>query len=92
MDGTVHPEGSELTREVFRWDQRLFTVLMRLPGLGEKVSATERANGVANNYTLGDEVVSSLCEATGGMYKTVETIYLTCTCVLPDLVTMCTCS
>lgn len=67
MDGTNHPEGSELTKEVYRWDQRLFTVLMRLPGLGDKVSSIERANGVGNNYTLGDEVVSSLCEATGGV-------------------------
>ena len=66
MDGTNHPEGCELTKEVYRWDQRLFTVLMRLPGLGDKVSSVERANGVGNNYTLGDEVVSSLCEATGG--------------------------
>ena len=62
----TRPEGYELTKEVFRWDQRLFTVLMRLPGLGEKISAMERANGLGNNYTLGDEVVASLCEATGG--------------------------
>ena len=66
MDMSARPEGCELTKEVFRWDQRLFSVLMRLPGLGEKVSALERVNGVGNNYTLGDEVVSSLCEATGG--------------------------
>ena len=67
MDNGPHPEGSELTKEVYRWDQRFFTVLMRLPGLGEKVSSIERANGMGINYTLGDGVVSSLCEATGGM-------------------------
>ena len=66
---STRPEGYELTKEVYRWDQRLFTVLMRLPGLGEKVSAVERANGLGNNYTLGDEVVASLCEATGGKEK-----------------------
>ena len=66
---SARPEGYELTKEVYRWDQRLFTVLMRLPGLGEKVSAVERANGLGNSYTLGDEVVASLCEATGGKEK-----------------------
>ena len=68
MDVASRPEGYELTKEVFRWDQRLFAVLMRLPGLGEKVSAMERASGVGNSYTLGDEIVSSLCESTGGKW------------------------
>ena len=65
-DGSPHTEGSELTKDVFRWDQRLFTVLLRLPGLGEKVSSIERASRMGNRYTIGDDMVSSLCEATGG--------------------------
>jgi hypothetical protein len=79
----TRPEGYELTKEVFRWDQRLFTILMRLPGLGEKASVVERANGLGNNYILGDEVVASLCEATGGKkhisnIRNIKSVLCTC--------------
>ena len=52
-------EGSELTKEPFRWDQRLFTVLLRLPGMG----------GVNNTSTKVEESLSSMCEATGGTFE-----------------------
>ena len=77
-DGSPHTEGSELTKEVFRWDQRLFTVLLRLPGLGEKVSSIERASRIGSRYTIGDDVVSSLCEATGGNAIVVMIIIVYC--------------
>jgi hypothetical protein len=50
------PEGSELTKEPFRWDQRLFTVLLRLPGMGG-------ANTSSNSVEVS---LSTMCEATGG--------------------------
>lgn len=56
-----HHEGSELTKELFRWDQRLFTVLLRLPGLGGVAggSGTE-------DHLLPKSSISNMCEATGG--------------------------
>lgn len=52
-------EGNELTREVYRWDQRLFSVVLRLPGMG----------GPSNNPKdpLPSEIaLAKLAEATGG--------------------------
>ncbi len=48
-------EGRELTKEPFRWDQRLFSILLQLPGLsGGGEVASESCH------------VSAMCEATGG--------------------------
>lgn len=52
-------EGNELTKEVYRWDQRLFSVVLRLPGMG----------GPSTNPKdpLPSEVVlAKLAEAMGG--------------------------
>ena len=49
-------EGSELTKEPFRWDQRLFTVLLRLPGMG----------GVSTSSNNVEILLSTMSEATGG--------------------------
>ena len=54
-------EGSELTSEPFRWDQRLFTVLLRLPGVGGGGNSND------NNQQMSESSVSSMCEATGGV-------------------------
>ena len=50
-------DGSELTKEPFRWDQRLFTVLLRLPGMG---GVNTSSNGVEMS-------LSTMSETTGGM-------------------------
>ena len=52
--------GSELTKEMFRWDQRLFTVLLRMPG----ITTTADTNITDTTY----DHFSSLCEYTGGLY------------------------
>ena len=52
-------EGCELTKEPFRWDQRLFTVLLRLPGMGV-------ANTSSNSVEMS---LSTMSEATGGMLE-----------------------
>ncbi|XP_041482664.1 integrator complex subunit 6-like isoform X1 [Lytechinus variegatus] len=55
--------GSELTREPFRWDQRLFALVLRLPGVaGEK----ERMGPTSSLVNTDDSPISSMCEVTGG--------------------------
>ena len=53
-------EGSELTKEVYRWDQRLFSVVLRLPGLGGP-------SNIAKDPLPSETFLSKLAEATGGM-------------------------
>ena len=62
-------EGSELTNLPYRWDQRLFTVILRLPGIGERptVNGGGVKVGVANDYIISDNSIYSMCEATGGI-------------------------
>ena len=63
-------EGAELTREPFRWDQRIFVVLLQMAGLngiagdreGEEEEGGESESSPASRY------FSTLCEHTGGMY------------------------
>ena len=61
-------EGSELTKEIFRWDQRLFTVLLQLPGLfpvGPANAKAEKGNSDRRS------ALSDLCESTGGLLSVV---------------------
>jgi integrator complex subunit 6 len=52
--------GSELTREPFRWDQRLFSLVLRLTG----TPPTERdPMGLVPSDT---SPIDSMCEVTGG--------------------------
>jgi len=53
-------EGSELTKEVYRWDQRLFSVVLRLPGMGGPSNITK-------DSLPSEAFLSKLAEATGGM-------------------------
>ncbi len=65
------PEGSELSKQPFRWDQRLFTVLLRIPGLEAAVGGIHgNREGNLSNETLrlAEHSISSMSEATGGMY------------------------
>ncbi|KAI8438346.1 hypothetical protein MSG28_010912 [Choristoneura fumiferana] len=51
--------GSELTREPFRWDQRLFSLVLRLAG----TPAVERDTGLVPSDT---SPIDAMCEVTGG--------------------------
>lgn len=52
--------GSELTKEMYRWDQRLFTLNLRIPGFASSVTE--------NSSTIHPEDIplGNLCEQTGG--------------------------
>lgn len=67
--------GSELTKEPFRWDQRLFALVLRLPGTVSVES--EQLTGVP----LDDSAITPMCEVTGGtsllkVTQRLKTIYL----------------
>lgn len=66
-------EGSELTKEPFRWDQRIFVVLLQYPGLSG-VATNEGEKGEGGTFAPGYRYLSTLCEHTGGMCY----IYITC--------------
>ena len=51
--------GSELTKEPFRWDQRLFSLVLRLSG----TPAVERDTGLVASDT---SPIDAMCEVTGG--------------------------
>lgn len=54
--------GSELTREPFRWDQRLFSLVLRLSG----TPAIERDSGLVPSDTSPIDI---MCEVTGGNFS-----------------------
>lgn len=51
--------GHELTTEPFRWDQRLFSIILRMPGTR---SSLPNKMGMNN----GDPAIAAMCEVTGG--------------------------
>lgn len=53
--------GSEMTREPFRWDQRLFSLVLRLSG----TPAIDRDTGLVPSDS---SPIDAMCEVTGGMY------------------------
>jgi hypothetical protein len=74
------PIGSELTKEPFRWDQRLFAIVLALPA---NASSAAQAGNAANpiTTTLGDvpanqfipaaidQPITAMCDVTGGKIK-----------------------
>ncbi|KYO34363.1 integrator complex subunit 6 [Alligator mississippiensis] len=52
--------GSELTKEPFRWDQRLFALVLRLPGI--TAPEPEQVVGVP----VDESAITPMCEVTGG--------------------------
>ncbi|XP_043112862.1 integrator complex subunit 6 [Puntigrus tetrazona] len=52
--------GSELTKEPFRWDQRLFALVLRLPGVA--VPDSEQLGSVPTD----ESAITQMCEVTGG--------------------------
>uniref|UniRef100_A0A1A7WX51 DEAD/H (Asp-Glu-Ala-Asp/His) box polypeptide 26B n=1 Tax=Iconisemion striatum TaxID=60296 RepID=A0A1A7WX51_9TELE len=59
--------GSELTKEPFRWDQRLFALVLRLPGAA--TPDTEQLGSVPTD----DTAITQMCEVTGGRSYCVRT-------------------
>lgn len=53
--------GSELTKEPFRWDQRLFALVLRLPGLAS--TEPEQIGSVPTD----ESAITQMCEVTGGI-------------------------
>jgi integrator complex subunit 6 len=51
--------GAELTREPFRWDQRMFALVLRLPG----TPALDRDNRFVPRDS---SPIDAMCEVTGG--------------------------
>ncbi|XP_045368812.2 integrator complex subunit 6-like isoform X4 [Camelus bactrianus] len=51
--------GSELTKEPFRWDQRLFALVLRLPGLAS--TEPEQLGSVPTD----ESAITQMCEVTG---------------------------
>ncbi|XP_004587790.1 integrator complex subunit 6-like isoform X2 [Ochotona princeps] len=59
--------GSELTKEPFRWDQRLFALVLRLPG----VASTEPEQ--IGSVPTDESAITQMCEVTGGRSYCVRT-------------------
>ncbi|KAG1929211.1 integrator complex subunit [Pimephales promelas] len=59
--------GSELTKEPFRWDQRLFALVLRLPGIA--VPDGEQLGSVPTD----ESAITQMCEVTGGRSYCVKT-------------------
>ncbi|XP_032705211.1 integrator complex subunit 6-like isoform X5 [Lontra canadensis] len=59
--------GSELTKEPFRWDQRLFALVLRLPGLAS--TEPEQVGSVPTD----ESAITQMCEVTGGRSYCVRT-------------------
>ena len=73
------PLGSELTKEPFRWDQRLFAIVLALPANASS-AAQAGAAGLAAAAGMGDlptnqfipaaidQPITAMCDVTGGPY------------------------
>ncbi|KAJ8015097.1 hypothetical protein DPEC_G00022600 [Dallia pectoralis] len=59
--------GSELTKEPFRWDQRLFALVLRLPGAA--VPDSEQLGSVPTD----ESAITQMCDVTGGRSYCVRT-------------------
>ncbi|XP_026186628.1 integrator complex subunit 6 isoform X1 [Mastacembelus armatus] len=59
--------GSELTKEPFRWDQRLFALVLRLPG------AVAPNNEQLGSVPTDESAITQMCEVTGGRSYCVRT-------------------
>ena len=53
--------GSELTKEPFRWDQRLFSLILRLPATPAALD-----NSASFIPPCEDSPIDVMCEVTGG--------------------------
>lgn len=63
--------GSELTKEPFRWDQRIFGLVLRLPGNVPVDMTTNAYIPSAENHPL-----DAMCDVTGGNDNPSPLLYL----------------
>jgi integrator complex subunit 6 len=64
MGGMSGVPGAELTREPFRWDQRLYALVLRMAGHPPMTGA---ATGAESGHVASDNSpVDAMCEVTGG--------------------------
>ncbi|XP_058175685.1 integrator complex subunit 6 [Anopheles ziemanni] len=66
--------GTKLTKEPFRWDQRLFSLVLRMPG--HRVE--ERADGKVPH---DDSMIEKMCEVTGGRSYKIKSHYVLNQCI-----------
>lgn len=66
--------GSKLTKEPFRWDQRLFSLILRMPGH----KGDERGEGKVPH---DDSPLERMCEVTGGRSYRVKSQYVLNQCI-----------
>ena len=61
--GGIHPvPGAELTREPFRWDQRLYALVLRMAGHPPMSGSAGESGHVASDHSP----IEAMCEVTGG--------------------------
>lgn len=72
------PFGSELTKEPFRWDQRLFAIVLALPSNASAINAMGNPANPTGIGSVGDtpsnqfipaavdQPISAMCDVTGG--------------------------
>mmetsp|Transcript_12350 Transcript_12350/g.29335 ORF Transcript_12350/g.29335 Transcript_12350/m.29335 type:complete len:903 (+) Transcript_12350:82-2790(+) len=58
--------GSELANQPFRWDQRLFSVFMRMPAVPGAGSSGNGSAAGPSDVPGAESAVSAMCEVTGG--------------------------
>ncbi len=75
------PLGSELTKEPFRWDQRLFAIVLALPANASSIVQTGNPTNPtvvslgsdvpANQFIPAaiDQPITAMCDVTGGKLK-----------------------
>lgn len=56
--------GSELTKEPFRWDQRVFGIVLKLPAVEVQEPVTE----TTFIPSADTSPIDSMCEVTGGKF------------------------
>ena len=74
------PLGSELTKEPFRWDQRLFSIVLAIPANASSTVSTGNVGNTAGSSVVDapinqfipaavDQPITAMCDVTGGMIK-----------------------
>ena len=65
MGGMSGVPGAELTREPFRWDQRLYALVLRMAG-HPPMSGSAAAGESSGHVASDNSPVDAMCEVTGG--------------------------
>lgn len=63
LPSTPAPVGAELVMQPFRWDQRVFATILRIPSANQVLPEN---NGISHHAVAMDNMISAICESTGG--------------------------